>query len=53
MVWILAQGMSLTEYLGYAKALLDQYGLTAPITAVVVISLAITVFMRFFGGKGE
>jgi len=49
-----AVGLSVTEYLGYAKALLDQYGLTGVITAVVIVVLAVTVFRRFFGGgSGE
>jgi len=45
--------MGVTEYLGYAKALLDSYGLTAPITAVVIVTLALFVFQRFFGGGKE
>ena len=54
MPWVLAAGFSVSELLGYAKALLDQYGLTNVITAVVVVILAVTVYRRFFGGgSGE
>lgn len=42
--------MSVTDYLGYAKALLDQFGLTGALTAVVIITLAYIVYRRFFGG---
>lgn len=44
--------MSVSELLGYAKALLDSYGLTSVITATVIVMLAYTVYKRFFG-SGE
>lgn len=43
--------MSLTEYLGYAKAFLDSYGLTPAINAFVIVSLALALYFRFFGSR--
>lgn len=41
--------MSVTEYLGYANALLDTMGVKPAIVAGVIILLAFTVYQRFFG----
>jgi len=40
--------MSVAEYLGWARSLLDSFGLTNAIIAVAVIGIAITLLRRFF-----
>lgn len=45
--------MSVTEFLGYAKALLDSLGLTGALSAMVIITLAYVVYRRFFGGGDQ
>lgn len=43
--------MSVTEWLGYAKALLDTLGLTGALTAIMIVTVAGVVYVRFFGSR--
>lgn len=40
--------MSVAEYLGWARSLLDSLGITNAVIAIIVISIAAVMLRRFF-----
>lgn len=42
--------MSVTEWLGYATALLDSLQLRGALIAIMIVTVAYVVYRRFFGG---
>lgn len=43
--------MSMELILGYARSILDSYGLTTVIQVSVIVSISVYVYKRFFGNR--